>query len=79
MVQRNPFSKFFSFLAVLSVFGMGMVASSFATGVVSDKDTIENRGAGNLDVPMEKLPKASPKPTPDASPMAQPKSDPGKK
>lgn len=44
----------------LSILTLGlslvMIQPSFAEGIVTDKDTIENRGPGNLDTPTEKTP-----------------------
>ena len=40
---------------------LGSTSLSLADGIIEDKDTIENRGPGNLDAPMEKTPKPTPK------------------
>lgn len=40
---------------IFGAFGMG-VQATHAEGIEEDKDTIEDRGPGNLDVPEEKSP-----------------------
>ncbi len=49
--------KLFSILALSIIFTGFNIAPSYAEGIIEDKDTIENRGPGNLDAPTEATPK----------------------
>jgi hypothetical protein len=57
MSMNKKVFKILSLAVVLAVAGPSL---SWAQGVVEDKDTIEKRGPGGLDVPTETAPTPSP-------------------
>jgi len=71
--------KTLTYTGIALAFCVGAVQSARATGIVEDKDPLEDRGPGNLDSPTEPNPDAKAAPTGEAKPVEAPTTDADKK